>query len=345
MAPSPPGASTATVNATSRPCLPDSDGWESRPGTLHTLARRSDGTVAAWGENGYGQCNVPALAPGLSYTGIAAGYAFSVACLSSGSIVGWGFGPAASAPSLPPGVVCVELAAGLNHALARLSDGSVIAWGINTCGQCNVPALPAGVTYVGIAAGNCHSLARRSDGAVVAWGDNYNGQCNVPPPPAGASYVEIAAGYGSSVARYELPHPVLECSQPGGPGSGVFVSNSLLVPGQEHCNAYSMTLSPGVTGSGPWGGLYFSSYSDILGFLLLPLGTDPFHFISPAPSITFGPYPIVPGYSLRSGRRRDVRKRRRPVPGDPFHRAVNRSGRFGPTRRGGDIGPTRLSRC
>jgi hypothetical protein len=32
----------------------------------HTVARRSNGSVVAWGDNWWGQCNVPALPPGLS---------------------------------------------------------------------------------------------------------------------------------------------------------------------------------------------------------------------------------------------------------------------------------------
>src|SRR5262245_5997950 len=35
-------------------------------GSRHSLARLSDGTVAAWGDNSLGACNVPALPPGLS---------------------------------------------------------------------------------------------------------------------------------------------------------------------------------------------------------------------------------------------------------------------------------------
>src|SRR5262245_54234235 len=65
----------------------------------HTVVRRSDGSVVAWGDNLDGQCNVPALPPGLSY---------------------------------------VEVAAGGLHTVARRSDGSVVACGYNANGQCNV---------------------------------------------------------------------------------------------------------------------------------------------------------------------------------------------------------------
>src|SRR5215471_10061965 len=39
----------------------------------HTLARRSDGSVVAFGDNAIGTCIVPALPAGLSYVQVAAG--------------------------------------------------------------------------------------------------------------------------------------------------------------------------------------------------------------------------------------------------------------------------------
>jgi len=42
-------------------------------GRHHSVARRSDGSVVAWGGNWGGQCDVPPLPPGLSYVEVAGG--------------------------------------------------------------------------------------------------------------------------------------------------------------------------------------------------------------------------------------------------------------------------------
>ena len=58
-------------------------------GWNHTVARRSDGSVVAFGYNQDGQCNVPALPAGLSYTALAAGLAHAVALRSDGALIAW----------------------------------------------------------------------------------------------------------------------------------------------------------------------------------------------------------------------------------------------------------------
>ena len=115
----------------------------------HSVARRSDGSVVAWGYNASGENNVPALPAGLTYVGIAAG-----GCNARPSTY-------------------------VGHTVARRSDGTVVSWGANSHGQCNVPVLPPGLGYVEVAIGgfvinatSVHTVARRSDGAVFAWGEN-----------------------------------------------------------------------------------------------------------------------------------------------------------------------------
>ena len=72
-APSSRGGTTSTASATCRRFRPGSPTSRSRRAAAHTVARRSDGSVVAWGDNFYGQCNVPALPAGLTYVEVAAG--------------------------------------------------------------------------------------------------------------------------------------------------------------------------------------------------------------------------------------------------------------------------------
>ncbi len=180
-----------------------------------SLGLKSDGTVAAWGDNSYGQCDVP---PGLSdVVSIAAGGFLvvgkpgywgeentgqSLALKSDGTLVAWGY-----SSIVPTGLDAVKIATGGSHSLALKSDGMVVAWGDNGSGQCDVP--PGLSDVVAIAANgsargypfpviNGQSLALQSNGTVVAWGDNGSGQCDVPPDLI--DVVAIAAGGGHSLA-------------------------------------------------------------------------------------------------------------------------------------------------
>ena len=167
-------------------------------GAYHCLAAKSDGTVVAWGNNASGQTNVPA---GLSnVVAVAAGDSHSLALKSDGTIVPWG-NNAYGQTNAPSGLNdVVAIAAGANHSLAIKNDGTVMAWGSNNHGQTNVPAWLGNA--VAVAGGVYHSLALRPDGSVVAWGFNNYGQTNVP---AGLSnVVTIAAGdyHNLALTRY-----------------------------------------------------------------------------------------------------------------------------------------------
>ncbi|MBF0487187.1 MAG: hypothetical protein HQK98_03415, partial [Nitrospirae bacterium] len=124
-------------------------------GFEHTIALTGDGTVWAWGYNGYGQLgdgtntnsNTPVQVSGL--TGVTA------------------------------------VAGGAVHSVALRSDGTVWAWGLNQYGQLgngtntnsNTPVQVSGLTGVtAVAAGFEHSVALKSDGTVWAWGYNGYGQ-------------------------------------------------------------------------------------------------------------------------------------------------------------------------
>lgn len=149
-------------------------------GGRHSLALQADGTVAAWGDNTYGQCAVP---PFLSnVVAIAAGNLFSLALTANGVVVAWGDDSAGQVSGAAGLTDVVQVSAGGSHGLALQKDGAVVAWGNNLAGQASVPAGLGQVAMV--AAGATHSLALKRDGSVRAWGAGsfLSFTCSGPPP-------------------------------------------------------------------------------------------------------------------------------------------------------------------
>ena len=61
-------------------------------------------------------------------------------------------------PMLDEGLTYTQVAAGVLHSLLLRSDGTVVACGSNSKGQCNIPALDEGITYTQVAAGTLLSV-------------------------------------------------------------------------------------------------------------------------------------------------------------------------------------------
>lgn len=130
-------------------------------GYLHTCARKSDGKVRCWGDNGAGQ-----LGDGVP------------------------FEAGARSPALVPQLVAglddaVEVASGLAHSCAVRKAGTVVCWGVNSFGQLgdgttqrsSSPVVVKGITgAVALAAGTSFTCALVKGGSVWCWGANYSGQ-------------------------------------------------------------------------------------------------------------------------------------------------------------------------
>ncbi|MFA7369641.1 MAG: leucine-rich repeat protein, partial [Kiritimatiellales bacterium] len=181
-------------------------------GDAHSLALCSDGTLAAWGDNSYGQLgnnsgtgsNVPVdisasgVLTGKTVIAVAGSLAHSLALCSDGTLAAWGrndsgeLGNGTLTGSSVP--VEVDMTGALSNKtvtavavrnyfnLALCSDGTLVWWGHDGYVQKSNPVditgsgVLTGKTVVAIASGNNHSLALCSDGTLAAWGDNSYGQ-------------------------------------------------------------------------------------------------------------------------------------------------------------------------
>ena len=168
----------------------------------HYAALRTNGTVACWGSNEFGESNVPT---GLSNViGLAAGAAHTVALRSNGSLVCWGAGstntgtyPEFGQSIVPAGLGSVtRVQSGAFHNVAIRTDGTVACWGWNIANQCTVPTGLG--TVIDVSAGQTHTMAVRTDGTVACWGANGEGQCSVPAGLAGVT--RVSAGWLHSLA-------------------------------------------------------------------------------------------------------------------------------------------------
>ena len=194
------------------------------------MALKSDGTVAAWGSNSYGQASVPS---GLDHViAISAGSGFDLALKSDGTVVAWG-NDSAGQTDVPAGLNnVVAISASANYSMALRSDGTVAAWGSDGgVGLTSVPPTLDRVTA--IAAGGGEAIAMVSDlpyaslvdgrgsliahwrlgenGGTTAWDTTgrYNGTYTGSPtlgvPGAVTNDPDTAAGFNGSTSKVSLP--------------------------------------------------------------------------------------------------------------------------------------------
>ncbi len=226
-------------------------------GDSHSVALLADGTVRTWGANSNGQlglgtssgpescggnpCSkVPVAVPGLSdVIAIAAAGEYSLALLSSGTVVGWGidnFGQLGDGVGVSGGCECVDhpvpvpglsgamaISAGKFEASALLVDGTVKNWGDDAYGglgtgittlagacDCLGPVAVSGLSGAkAVAAGSLFGMALLSDGTARSWGYNRFGDlgtgaaslsgCECIPSPVAVSGLSGAQGIAAGV--------------------------------------------------------------------------------------------------------------------------------------------------
>src|SRR5436190_1277359 len=110
MAPSWRGETTVTASATFPRLTPVL--WR-LGGVYHSLGLRADGSIVAWGNNGSGQCNVPA--PNSGFAAIDGGGDHSLGLKADGSIVAWGSNGLGQCSVPAPNTGFVAVAGGWQH--------------------------------------------------------------------------------------------------------------------------------------------------------------------------------------------------------------------------------------
>jgi alpha-tubulin suppressor-like RCC1 family protein len=208
-------------------------------GSVHSLFLRSDGSLWAMGNNGYGQLgdgttdggsystNLPELIVSSNVTTVAGAYYHTLFLKGDGSLwaMGWsqfgqlGDGTYNYDTNQPEEIVSnnvTAVAGGYYHSLFLKSDGSLWAMGGNSSGQLGDGSLSNAYrseeivsnNVTAIAAGGFHSLFLTRDGSLWAMGQNSLGQLGDGTTDNGNYYTNrpeqiavIPPGYNQIVAR------------------------------------------------------------------------------------------------------------------------------------------------
>ena len=141
-------------------------------GYSHTVGLKSDGTVAAEGNNRYGQCDVGDWA---DIVAVSAGPSHTVGLKADGTVVAVG-GNDEGQCDVGDWTDIVAVSAGPAHTVGLKADGTVVAVGDNYGGQCDVGDW---TDIVAVSAGSLHTVGLKTDGTVVAVGYNFAGECDV----------------------------------------------------------------------------------------------------------------------------------------------------------------------
>lgn len=179
-------------------------------GGLHTVARRSNGTLWSWGNNWYGQVGdgtkenhrlTPVQVQGLNNVDTVSAGGWNTAAIQNGRVWTWGANSesqlgngtrgshtnSGTPTQLQHPTNVTTVAVGEVHVVAQAGDG-LWAWGDNWFGQLgrgdsqNFSPSPVRVAAQNLsgattlAVGQSHTIAIRPDGTVWSWGSNGSGQ-------------------------------------------------------------------------------------------------------------------------------------------------------------------------
>lgn len=146
----------------------------------HTCGTATQGTVACWGSNVFGQATPPSGV----FSQVTSGDSHSCAIAASSEVVCWGNN--GDGQATPPSSRFQQVDAGEYHTCGITDEGRLACWGRNTYGQTNAP----GGIFTTLSVGPYHGCARALDGVLTCWGRNDYAQAT----PPNDRFVQVTVG-------------------------------------------------------------------------------------------------------------------------------------------------------
>lgn len=200
-----------TAENTSVPMVVDTSGvldgktiTQISAGYTHSCALTSEGTVACWGSNTWGELGVPGISQSTTpvpivpppvlgtkvLTNVSAGYGTTCAVATDGTTACWGWQGASQVVGTIASGTVIQVSVGRAHTCVLISTGAAACWGDNTHGQLGDgtfvnSTIPVMVIATGalngkslrqITAGEDHTCAFATDGTAACWGANGHGE-------------------------------------------------------------------------------------------------------------------------------------------------------------------------
>ena len=159
-------------------------------GKNHVLVLQKDGTVRAFGDNTYGQCDCDALAGAIA---VAAGENHSLILLENGTVRAFGDNSAEQC-DVGEWTNVISIAAGARHSVAVCTDGRAVTAGSGSSGQRDVASYE---NVISVAAGEYSTILVFRDGTVAVAG---NMAVETFASRQWEDVIRVAAGNGHLVA-------------------------------------------------------------------------------------------------------------------------------------------------
>jgi alpha-tubulin suppressor-like RCC1 family protein len=161
-------------------------------GLYHTCGVKTDGTLACWGYDGYGQVTGPNQSTD-TFTQVSGGGYHTCGLRSDNTLACWGHdqygqvsGPNRSSDAF------IQVSGGGYHTCGLRSDNTLACWGYDGYGQVSGPNRSSD-TFIQVSAGLYHTCGVKTGGALACWGNDGYEQVSGPNQST-ATFIQVSGG-------------------------------------------------------------------------------------------------------------------------------------------------------